>query len=228
MGAIFLLGGCAKSDVAEPELQSGLTTKSEKPVMIITIRFQGPGIGQTMWQAFAEYTVSDGSYVPSFGIEFQLKNTLFTGEGYPQFIESELVQINDMHNGYSWDFPLIRTEDTYVDGSTFTTVPASIADEYDIAWVVEVVPVKGMLPGSQRNNIITAEWDGTSWVVVAKYPLTSYLMVYYNTSNIDMPAGTIRIKTPSKEATCTVFRTIPVSDDHYSYAPSSVTIYKPY
>lgn len=157
IGAIFLLGGCAKSDVAEPESQSDLTTKSEKPVMIITIRFQGPGIGQTMWQAFAEYTVSDGSYVPSFGIEFQLKNTIFTGEGYPQFIENELVQINDMDNGYSWDFPLIRTEDTYVDGSTFTTVPASIADEYDIAWVVEVVPVKGMLSGPKRDNIITAE-----------------------------------------------------------------------
>lgn len=225
LAAIFLLGSCAK-DSAEQNSEKNPATKSGKPAMTITIRFLGSSVGSTLSQAWAEQRLADGGYIGSFGIRFMLRNVVYRDDmGADHVMDTDVEMFNLQPSDYSGTLPVIRTEETYVDAACFETVPASVAEQYDITWNVEVIPVKTTpLPPVSRGNGITVEWNGSTWEIVAQKAVTSKLTVTCDgpgtpPTEWEMPVGSTRVDTGSSDSNFAIISVYPESDDTYDYSP---------
>lgn len=225
LAALFVLGSCAKES-AEQNSEKNPATKSGKPAMTITIRFMNPGLGSNLSEAWAEQRLADGGYIGSFGIRFMLRNVIYRddmGENHPMDTDVEFLALNP--DGYSGALPVIRTEETYVDAACFETVPASVAEQYDITWNIEVIPVKNTpIPPASKGNAITVEWNGNTWEIVAQKAVTSKLTVTCDgpgtpPTEWEMPVGSTRVDTGSSDSDFAIISVYPESDDTYDYNP---------
>lgn len=240
---LFSLLGCSDSNVFDSnsiDLEKTSTViKSStvvKPVVTITLRFNfgrerglsGRGLPAGDWVYLSQGWVNPvcDTYFGCNTISLTLRNV----DVWNSFDNSVNVSFWG-GDSYSDFFPALSRADTYVDINSLKVMPASLYDQYDFHWNVEGLPCHAEPsfpsdpdpdPIDPNANKISLEWNGTTWDIVAQYPVTSDLSVTCGGPEVSgydwfLLKGTKRLSTGITSNILEIDWVSPNSDDTYNY-----------
>lgn len=180
-------------------------------------------------QVWAEMRTSSGMPVTSSNrIQFTLRDVFVIQNQYSSpFGAADVDIIECQPYAYSQNMPIIRSTTTYVDLASIKLSPDYLNSEYDVHWNFEGMPLKNQ-PGEVKppidphENQISVQWNGTSWDIVAQYPVASTLIVVGagpQTSGYEwtMNSGETLIHTGNTDPGFSISAIMPKSDSKYNY-----------